>query len=233
MPAGGRSEYRGPVTVSTLRFGQQTVKVVRPTDPEQLLDDPAVLDWNRRDDYMPYWPHLWPGAYLLADALADHPCLDPQSAAGDDELEVLEIGCGLGLAGLVALARGRPVRFTDYDPGCFGFIERSAAENGINPSRLRCEVLDWRELPDERFRIILGADVIYEHRLVPMVAHVLDKMLAPGGIGLLGSPYRVAAEGFPAEVESRGLVCHREPRTVQTEDGRRIEGTVYRVTRRD
>ncbi len=35
-----------------------------------MLDDPGVLAWNRRDDYMPYWAYLWPGAYLLAEAVA-------------------------------------------------------------------------------------------------------------------------------------------------------------------
>jgi predicted nicotinamide N-methyase len=230
--ADSRSEYRGPVTISTLHFGHLTIRVVRPADPEQLLDDPAVLDWNRRDDYMPYWPHLWPGAHLLADALAAEPWPQPQHEPMSPEGEVLEIGCGLGLAGLVALALGREVRFTDYDPGCFGFIARSATENGIDASRLRCEVLDWRKLPDEQFPLILGADVIYEHRLVPMVAHLLERMLAPGGTALLASPYRVAAETFPAAVESLGLACHCEPRSVETEDGRHIDGTVYRVTHR-
>jgi predicted nicotinamide N-methyase len=226
------SEYSGPITISTHQLGNREVKVVRPADPERLLDDPAVLDWNRRDDYMPYWPHLWPGAYLLADALAADPALAPNSERGTTDPEVLEIGCGLGFAGLVALSFGHKVRFTDYDPGCFGFIERSALENGFDPSRFRCEVLDWRHLPEEQFPIILGADVIYEHRLVPMVAEVIERMLSPGGVALLGSPYRVSAEQFPAEVTSRGLLCHCEPRTVQSEDGRRIEGTIYRVTHR-
>jgi predicted nicotinamide N-methyase len=205
------------------------IRIVRPTDPEQLLDDPTVLEWNRRDDYMPYWPHLWPGAYLLADALMAEPLMEQPNDGVPSE--ALEIGCGLGLAGLAALARGHSVRFTDYDPGCFGFIERSADENGFEGSRFVCEVLDWRVLPETQYRIILGADVVYEHRLVPMVADVLERMLPPGGVGLFGSPYRVAAELFPAEVEKRGLLCQCEPRVVETEDGRRLEGTIYRVTR--
>ena len=73
--------------------------------------------------------------------------------------------------------------------------------------------------------------MIYEARLVPLVANVLAAMLAPGGVGLIASPYRVAAEGFPAAVASLGLTCRAEPATAQTEDGRPIAGTIYRVTR--
>ena len=70
LPRRAGTEYAGPVMVTTLAFGGYPVRVVRPADPDRLLDDPGVLDWNRRDDYMPYWAYLWPGAHLLAEAVA-------------------------------------------------------------------------------------------------------------------------------------------------------------------
>ena len=109
-----RTKYAGPVVVASMKLAGRTIKLVRPADPDQLLDDPLVADWNRHDDYMPYWAYLWPAAYLLAEAVAREPwraLLDRSHPA-----EALEIGCGLGLAGLVAVARGLRVQFTDYDP---------------------------------------------------------------------------------------------------------------------
>jgi SAM-dependent methyltransferase len=223
-PAG--TDYAGPVAVASFRVGAHEIKLVRPADPDRLLDDPGVLDWNRRDDYMPYWAYLWPGSYLLAEAVARE---EWPKGAGDRPLEVLEIGCGLGLAGLVALARGLSVQFSDYDRTPLEFVARSAAENGFDASRYRTRLLDWRNLPDERFTVILGADVIYESRLVPLVANVLAAMLAPGGVGLVASPYRIAAEGFPAAVEALGLTCRAADATAKAEDGRPIAGTIYRV----
>jgi predicted nicotinamide N-methyase len=222
------TEYVGPVGVSAFRFGGHAVRLVRPADPDRLLDDPGVLDWNRRDDYMPYWAYLWPGAYLLAEAVARGGWPEGREVAPP---EALEIGCGLGLAGLVAMARGLRVQFSDYDRAPLDFVARSAAENGFDAGRYTTRLLDWRNLPDERFPVILGADVIYEARLVPLVANVLATMLAPGGEGWIASPYRVAAEEFPAAVESLGLTCRAEPATAKTEDGRPIAGTIYRVTR--
>ncbi len=66
----GATQYTGPVMVATFQFGGHPVRIARPADPDRLLDDPGVRAWNRRDDYMPYWAYLWPGAYLLAEAVA-------------------------------------------------------------------------------------------------------------------------------------------------------------------
>jgi predicted nicotinamide N-methyase len=222
------TRYTGPVGVATFRFGERTVRLVRPEDPDRLLEDAGVLAWNRRDDYMPYWAYLWPGAYLLAGAVAREPWPADQL---EGQLEALEIGCGLGLAGLAALACGLKVQFSDYDRAPLDFVERSAAENGFKRDRYSTRLLDWRKLPQERFPIILGADVTYEARLVPLVADVLAAMLAPGGLGLISSPYRVADEAFPAAVRERGLTCRAEKASAAAEDGRALAGTIYRVTR--
>lgn len=221
----GGTKYRGPVALASFRFGTGEIRVVRPADPDRLLDEPGVLDWNRRDDYMPYWAYLWPGAYLLAEAVARE---DWPEGRGD---EALEIGCGLGLAGLLAISRGLRVQFSDYDRTPLEFVARSAAENGFDAGRYQTRLLDWRNLPDERFPVILGADVTYEKRLVPLVANVLAAMLAPGGLGLISSPYRVADEGFRDAVESLGLTCQAGSATATAEDGRALRGTIYRITR--
>ena len=51
------------------------------------------------------WPDLGPGT-------------------GPFDFDVLEIGCGLGLAGLAALTRGRTVLFTDYDQAPLDYVAR-------------------------------------------------------------------------------------------------------------
>jgi predicted nicotinamide N-methyase len=221
------SEYDGPVVVTSHVFGSHMIQLVRPADPERLLDDPRVLEWSRRDDYMPYWAYLWPAAYLLADAVARECWPDPQGRSRP--LEALEIGCGLGLGGLVALARGLRVQFSDYDQGPLDFVARSVAANGFDRNRAVIRRLDWRDLPDEHFPIIIAADVIYEARLVPMVAALLARMLLPGGSALIASPLRVAAESFPAEVSAHGLTCRAARAAVRSEDGQLLEGIIYRI----
>jgi predicted nicotinamide N-methyase len=224
MTAG--TDYGGPVTTSTIVVGGRPIRLVRPADPDRMLDDPAVIDWNQRDDYMPYWAYLWPGAFLLAEAVAVE--------AWEPGTPALEIGCGLGLAGLVGLDRGLLVTFTDYDEAPLAFVRRSVGANGWDRSRYETKRLDWRDLsaPADRFEVILGADVLYERRLVPLVVGVLATLLAPGGLALIADPYRASAEGFAAQVEAAGLQCEAVPITAETEELGPIRGTLHRVRRR-
>lgn len=214
--------YEGPVSTSTFVVGGRSIRVVRPADPDRLLDDPGVLAWNRQDDYMPYWAYLWPGAHLLADAVEREPWREGTQA--------LEIGCGLGLAGLVALGRGLRVRFTDYDEAPLRFAARSAEANGFAPETYSTARLDWRELPDERYPVILGADVLYESKLVPLVADLLARLLDPDGLALIAGPYRVASEGLAACLQERGLVQEIEPIRAVCEHGP-VRGTLHRIRR--
>ncbi len=218
------------MVVTTLEFGGSAVKVVRPADPDRLLDDPVVRDWNQTDDYMPYWAYLWPGARLLAEVVSREPW--PRCGPGQEPPCALEIGCGVGLAGLVALGRGLRVHFTDYDLAPLRFVERSVRENGFDPTLCTTGLLDWREPPDLSFPIILGSDVLYEWRLVPLVAELLDVMLEPGGQGLIACPGRSSAESFPDAVRSRGLSCHAEPVASAAVDHPFVSGVIYRIRRK-
>ena len=161
--------------------------MVRPGEPDRLLDDPLVRDWNRRDDYMPYWAYLWPGALLLAEVVAR----EPWPAVHEPRIRsrALEIGCGVGLAGLVALSPGMHVCFSDYDLAPLHFVSQSARENGFDPSSFTTQASGLaRAVSDETYPLILGSDVLYERRLVPLVAGLLARMLAPGGLGLISCP---------------------------------------------
>ena len=220
------SVYRGPAASSSFEIAGRSIRLVRPVDPDRMLDDPDVHDRNREDDYMPYWAYLWPGSRMLAEAVFDR---WGEVEPGDDE--VLELGCGLGLGGLAALALGFRVRFSDYDPAAFDFIHRSIAENGFRADRAAMLVLDWRKPPALTFARIIAADVLYERRLVPLVADVLARLLAPGGEAILTTPYRASAESFPAELPPRGLACEAHPAWTVDEAGERRPGTVFRVVR--
>jgi predicted nicotinamide N-methyase len=221
--------YTGPVTVTQLEFGGRPIRVVRPADPDRLLDDPLVRQWNQRDDYMPYWAYIWPGAFFLAEVVASEPW--PVSGEQASTLRALEIGCGVGLAGLVALDRGLSVCFTDYDRAPLRFVDWSARENGFDPASYTTRVLDWRDLAEETYPVILGSDVLYECRLVPLVANLLAKLLEPGGLGLIACPGRNSAALFASTLASLGMACRVESIETESEAGQRIRGVLYRVNR--
>jgi predicted nicotinamide N-methyase len=215
------SFYDGPVRESSFRVAGRTIRLVQPEEPDRLLDHPEVAAWNAAEDYMPYWAYLWPGAFLLGEAIA--------AEQWPEGTKALEIGSGLGFSGLVAVSCGLQVRFTDHDRTPFRFIEASARANGFDPSRYSTALLDWRFPPDERYPLILGADVTYEKRLVPLVAGVLAAMLEPGGVALITDPNRVAAEGFGEAVKALGLASEAIPVEADSEELGHVRGTIHRI----
>ncbi len=215
------TRYDGPTLTTELAFAGHRVRLVRPGEPDRLLEESAVHALSASDDYMPYWAYLWPAAYLLAEAVASEPWAEGT--------EALEIGCGLGLAGLVGLAAGLRVRFTDYDATSLRFVERSIEASGLDRSRASTSLLDWRDPPRECYRVILGADVLYERRLVPLVVGVIRRMLAPGGLALLASPYRVSLEELEPRLRAEGLTWMSYPVESADEADQPVRGILYRV----
>jgi len=128
---------------------------------------------------MPYWAELWPSGLALARALPDRL----------DALEVVELGCGLGVPSLVAAARGARVTAVDWAPEAIGLLEDNAARNGI---RLRAVHADWREFTGV-FDLALGADLLYEQRNGDALLERLPELAQRV---LLADPGRTTAKGF-------------------------------------
>src|SRR5882724_12050426 len=90
----------------TLHFGPLRLDFTRVADPDVVLDQIVVeedrrekLSGQRRDGnalHLPYWAGLWDSAFGIGLFLVKNP--PPGS--------VLDLGCGMGLAGTVAAAMG-------------------------------------------------------------------------------------------------------------------------------
>src|SRR3954463_636975 len=110
-------EALGPLVHEKVLIDGRTFLITRPGESDRLLDHPAIRSAFAADEYLPYWADLWPAARMLAKVILREPWAPGLSA--------LEIGCGLGLPGIAALARGLSVTFSDYDATALEF----AADN--------------------------------------------------------------------------------------------------------
>jgi predicted nicotinamide N-methyase len=155
----------------TVRVGEVELSLLRPVDPEALLDEDAFA----RDEFLPYWAELWPAGLALARAL-------PPSLAGTS---VVELGCGLGIPSLVAAARGAEVLATDWAEDAVSLLRRNAARNAV---ALRAEVRDWRTF-DGSFDLALAADVLYERRNVEPLLALLPRVASEVLLAEPGRPY--------------------------------------------
>jgi len=210
----------GPTIEEKVLVEDRTFLIRRPAQSDKLVDDPAVESAFALDEYMPYWADIWPAARMLAKVVWREPL-----PAGAD---ALEIGCGLGLAGLVALARGLHVTFSDYDRCALHFAEQNARLNGFD--RFRTLAIDWRQPPAGlRVPVVLGSDLIYELRNVAPLVSFLKTVLLPGGICLLTDQDRIPAQALRETLAAEGLRFSTQFVRAGEPGGRRLKGTLYRI----
>ncbi len=205
-------EFRGyPVRLREIDVGGRVYRIAGPANYESLVDDPRVVARFERDEYMPYWAEFWPASRLLAEEIAGWP-----AASAEDPPLLLELGCGLGLVGLVAISRGYRAVLSDYDDDALAFVRESAALNGLPPPETR--FIDWRESYDElRPARIVAAEILYERRHLAPVAEFIRRHLAPGGAALICDNWRSVADGFAEAAQRAGLrvETRRVERTLQ------------------
>lgn len=161
----------------TVTVRDQHWKVLLPADGDAFLTEPAAED-NWPD---PYWTQIWPAARTLAELVLGH--------AWKPGTRVLELGCGNGLVGLAALARGCQVTFSDYVPLAVELAVANARGNGY--AAVRGEVLDWRTVaPAPEYEFLLAADVLYDPELHEPLLNTLRARLSAVGMFWLGDPGR-------------------------------------------
>ncbi len=176
-------------------LGGTEVDLYQIADPNALADavGPEVF---AEDERFPYWAELWPSAVALGTFVLRRG-VTPGTAA-------LELGCGLGLAGVAAALAGAEVLFTDFDPDALAFARANHALNLGRPGGTR--LLDWRA-PDPGLSapLVLAADVLYERRFLDPFVDTLRRVVAPGGVALVAEPGRTIAEGTVERLAREGF----------------------------
>jgi predicted nicotinamide N-methyase len=212
----------GPVTRDSVIVEGQTFLIERPEEAHRIPNHQSVRTAFAEGEYVPYWTDLWPGARMLAKAVLREPW--PEGA------EALELGCGLGLPGVVALARGLRVTFSDYDPAALEFAAHNARLNGFD--EFRALRLDWRNPPEDlRVPVVLGSDLVYEVGSVEPLAGLIRRVLLPWGLCLLTDLERVRAQHLRDRLTAEGLSFTTQTIRAGEPGGRRYKGLLYRISK--
>ena len=165
-----------PVTIRNRRF-----QFFVPKSIDRFLhpDDPF--------DQFPLWAKIWDASLILADELA--------SLTVSPGASFVEIGCGLGLVGIVAASFGHKLTMTERDPHALAFARANALMNGLD--RLRVMPLDWNQPAlNETFDFIVGSEIIYHERDFHPIGELFRRLLKPGGEIILCSEIRSTNMGF-------------------------------------
>ena len=145
-------------------LGDRDLAVLRPRDSEALLDEHAF----EHEEFLPYWAELWPSGVALAKDVAGRALRGART---------LELGCGLALPSMAAVLAGGRVLATDWSPAAVRLARENAARNGIALDVERCA---WAEpepiLAGAPWDLVLGADLLYEHRNADALLELLPRL---------------------------------------------------------
>lgn len=160
-------------------------------EPDKVLDASAALP--DRVSNSPYWAARWPSASALDNQLARYALRD---------CNVLELGCGSGIAGFSAASRGARVTFTDA-------VNHAVQLTRLNTWSLRdrCDyqTLRWAERGlSKRFDYVLGADLVYDTEHFVALEQCVCSHLENGGKFILAEPGRQSGEAFQRHMKSLG-----------------------------
>ncbi len=178
------TEYR-LVTVD-LTIADRRLELLKVANIDDLLD--RVDD----PDEIPFWADLWPSSIGLARYLLQHRNL----IAGKT---LLELGAGVGLAGIAAKLAGARVVQSDFSPEALKFTAANCIRNRV---AVGAQLLaDWRQFPAEAgpFDLIIGADILYEKTLHGALRQIFLERLQPDGAVWLADPGRDYARKFMEE----------------------------------
>jgi 2-polyprenyl-3-methyl-5-hydroxy-6-metoxy-1,4-benzoquinol methylase len=137
----------------------------------QIADMSAYLDQLASNTQqaplvLPFWAKIWPACTLLSFFAKRLP--KPESKS------LLEIGAGVGLAGLFAAAAGFDVTISDISEDALLFCRVNILKNGL-ADRARVRKVDFTaDKLDQTFDYILGCEVLYhEESYRPLVKFLL------------------------------------------------------------
>jgi predicted nicotinamide N-methyase len=203
-----RIQRRYETYVEDFHFGPLRLSFTRIADPNKVLDEVAAredrrekITGERREGeslHLPYWAELWESSIGLGQFLVDH---WREVSHGKTGIKVLDLGCGMGLAGTVAAALGGSVVFADLESDALLFARLNTLQYR---SHIRTRQVNWQtQSLDEQFDLILGADVVYERPQWTALEPFWRRHIAKDGLILLGEPGRQTGAIFIEWIRER------------------------------
>ena len=182
------------VTTQSIEILGRQIVLDLPADQEEMLALALNGEASGSSEWDPYWGLLWAAAPVTAELLLSQPWVSG--------LTSLEIGCGVGLAGIAGLKAGLDVTFADHAPEAVRMAQENAARNGFPDAEGL--IFDWREPVSRQFDFIFGSDILYDLAVHEPLLTTLNAMLPSTGQVWIGDAGRTNAPKFVERARAAG-----------------------------
>jgi predicted nicotinamide N-methyase len=186
-------------------------------DPQQLAEQCGISSAT-----WPLFGVLWPSGLMLAEIMST------RDVAG---LDILEIGCGLGLASMIANRRGGKITASDYHPLAEEFMAENARLNDLQVTRFK--QCDWSKPITGlgTFDLIIGSDLLYEPDHPQMLSRFIDVHARAGASVIIVDPGRRQLSKFRKKMSQLGYESCSDVASARTMKEHNFKGNVTRYFR--
>lgn len=166
------------------------------SDPRGLAEKAGISSAT-----WPLFGVIWPSSLVLAEIMSEYKI---------QGLKILEIGCGLGLASLVAHRRGADITASDYHPLAPLFLAENLSLNNFPP--LNFKIADWAKSDHllGKFDLIIGSDLLYEPDHPGMISTFIDRNSNKTVKVIIIDPGRKLQGKFNKKMSDLGYSCSSE-----------------------
>jgi predicted nicotinamide N-methyase len=180
--------------------------------------DPFI---NQNDIFtnFPLWCKIWEATAVLSFHLS--------TIVPEPGQRFLEIGAGMGVAGLVGAKLGHNMTITEYNDDAIEFAKANAALNDIHNVTI-CK-LDWNApLIEGKFNYILGSEVVFKEEDIPGLIFLFKRYLEPEGTILLAEGLRKTTMAFVKQMEKHYTIAMKK-QTMKSQ-GKEIPIILFKFT---
>ena len=164
-----------------VKVGDRELRFYKPASIDRFINHDNPMDG------FPLWAKIWEASAIIVQYMADLTVAPWR--------RVLELGSGIGVAGIAAASLGHNITLTEYNPDALNFLKANADLN--NCTQVPVQHLDWfRPELDGRFDLIIGSEIVYQKEAVGALGNIFEKFLSPEGKVVLAERVRSTGAVF-------------------------------------
>lgn len=211
------------IKMEEISIGGHAFNICSLKDRQQFSDDGNIA--GKQGISAANWSHfgvVWPSGIVLAKLISTLPL---------QGLRILELGCGLGIASLVASRRGGDITASDHHPLAESFMSQNVAFNAVPAVKFAHG--DWCTPITQlgKFNLIIGSDLLYERDQPALLSVFIDCHATSDAKIILCDPGRREARRFNRLMVERGFSAHTEYLPVQMLRGQSYKGRIMTYER--
>lgn len=206
-------------TYQTIEIGKLNVHIRSLKNLNQFSDTNDEADkCGINSTTWPIFGVLWKSSSVLATIMEN------KAIKG---LNILEVGCGLGLSSIVLSLREANITATDYNPAVEGFLQENTRINKCND--LLFKRADWSDCENTlgEFDLIIGSDLLYERDHAYLLANFINIHAKKSCEVIIAGPNRGYQGSFTKLMEANDFDHKKSPEIFYDEQKNNLKVNVH------